>query len=253
MSKQYVFGYGSLICPDSRKKTNPNLARKTALPVVVHHVERIWSARTRAMTAMDLQFSKDSECTGVLLEVTEPELEDLDRREACYDRVPVPLSNIRKVEFLDDDEWYEDDHPVFEETLNDKQDAVKVWMYMHQHPQRADASHPISQSYVDIILRGCLRISKDFADSFIETTEGWHSQEDHWVEDRDNPLYVRADPDYSRRFANTIDRVFKESLQNRVPYDPKIHLEALTDTDAPPRAIEFVESKITQEKKRKGR
>jgi len=42
----YVFGYGSLICPDSRKITNPGLANKEPLPVIIQDVERVWSART---------------------------------------------------------------------------------------------------------------------------------------------------------------------------------------------------------------
>jgi len=49
----FVFGYGSLICPESRSITNPGLAGKEPLPVVIQDVERVWSARTSSgYTAM---------------------------------------------------------------------------------------------------------------------------------------------------------------------------------------------------------
>ena len=37
----------------------------------------------------------------------------------------------------------------------------------------AEISFPITQSYVDIIMRGCLSISHDFARKFLQTTHGW--------------------------------------------------------------------------------
>ena len=37
----------------------------------------------------------------------------------------------------------------------------------------AEISFPITQSYVDIIMRGCLSISHDFARRFLQTTHGW--------------------------------------------------------------------------------
>ena len=100
--------------------------------------------------------------------------------------------------------------------------------------------NPIAQSYVDIILRGCLTISKDFAKEFILTTQGWlllngklvpttdgiagHGDQEtlsgdhdqiqvHWVNDRHDPLYVRADMDYSRASGHIVD----ELLQNHLP------------------------------------
>ena len=49
----FVFVYGSLICPESRAVTNPGLAGKEPLPVVIQDVERVWSARTNSgYTAM---------------------------------------------------------------------------------------------------------------------------------------------------------------------------------------------------------
>lgn len=261
--RNFVFGYGSLICPDSRAETNPNLADKEGLPVLIQDVERVWSARTKSgYTAMGVHFKKDAECTGVLIEVSDAELDDLDRREAAYNRLPIHLDNIDQVPFLGEEEYYDDDHPVFEakEDDNDRDSddhKVKVWIYMQKDPIPADPSHPIAQSYVDIIVRGCLTYGEEFARSFIETTEGWHGHEEHeenehWVDDREDPLYVRADPEFSKENGELVDQLLEDhepkAYENRIDYDAENHLEAIQealDNDlAHPRAVERIEKKV---------
>jgi hypothetical protein len=134
---------------------------------------------------------------------------------------------------------------------------VFVWIYVQRYDCPADKDFPIAQSYLDIILRGCMGISKDFARSFIETTKGWTPEQqvlggnlnkqdpaldsdqddapkvgwegqDHvpiveatWIDDREEPIYVRADPAYSEKKADVIDRLLEdhipEHLENREP------------------------------------
>lgn len=252
----YVFGYGSLICPDSRSRTNPALAKKEPLPVVIQDVERVWSARTTTgFTATGVRFRKGAECTGVLLEVSPQELLDLDKREASYNRLPIHLDNIEQIDFLEEEDYYENDHPVFDAKESDNDDThAKVWIYMQKEPIHADSSHPIPQSYVDIIIRGCLTISEDFARSFIETTKGWKHDEDHWVDDRDVPIYSRADSEFSNANADKIDKLIEEhkpeALEERVEYDPVEHLEALADAleedKAHPRAIKHIVKRVKE-------
>lgn len=107
----------------------------------------------------------------------------------------------------------------------------------------ADRSFPITQSYLDIIIRGCLSVSHDFARRFLQTTHGWWhdgdradennkrvddetdqdaaeytikaskgSIDDHhtWVNDRLDPMYVRADSEYSSQNAEQIDQLLEE-------------------------------------------
>ena len=241
--RNFVFGYGSLICPESRKETNPTLANQDALPVMVQNVERVWSARTQMYTAMGVQFRRGAECTGVLLEVNAMELKDLDEREKLYDRCSLELQTIQQVSFLEQELFYSDkEHPVFVAKANNNNinnntntNSVQVWIYVQQNPLLADSKHPIVQSYVDIIMKGCLRISKEFATSFIETTTGWeggqqcqeedtkkHVTTKHWIDDRKNPLYVRADPDFSFRNGSEIDVLLKYyqpvAFNNRIIY-----------------------------------
>lgn len=241
--RNFIFGYGSLICPESRKQTNPTLANQDALPVIVQNVERVWNARTQMYTAMGVQFRRGAECTGVLLEVNTMELKDLDEREKLYDRCSLELQTIQQVSFLEQELFYTDkEHPVFVAKANNNNNintcSVQVWIYVQQNPLLADSKHPIVQSYVDIIMKGCLRISKEFATSFIETTIGWeggqqqqcqeeedtkkHVTTKHWIDDRKNPLYVRADPDFSSRHGSEIDMLLKHSkpvaFNNRIQY-----------------------------------
>jgi len=262
----FIFGYGSLICPESRSISNPGLANQEGLPVVIQDVERVWSARTSSgYTAMGVHFKAGAECTGVLIEVDAEQLKDLDKREANYQRFPIHLDNIDQVPFLEEDEFYDSDHPVFEakessasdsaeENGLTEEDAVKVWIYVQKDPIPADPSHPIPQSYVDIILRGCLTISEDFAKSFIENTAGWQHDEDHWVDDREVPIYRRADPEFSNEHGDKIDNLFEQhdavDLEERVEYDPVDHLDALADAleeeMAHPKAIKHVVKRVRQ-------
>jgi hypothetical protein len=131
-------------------------------------------------------------------------------------------------------------------------EGISVWVYVQSENMPAERSYPITQSYVDIIMRGCLSISHDFARRFLETTHGWwhdgpgpsnereintqvmddkkgeaciddekHNSKHHtWVNDRHDPMYVRADSDYSLENGRKIDELIKEhhprAFQRRV-------------------------------------
>jgi hypothetical protein len=309
--RNFVFGYGSLICDESRSLSIPTTTlgrgggggggRATAaaaaavlppLPVTIHHVQRVWSARTKnGWTAVGVRFQNNQNCTGVLIEVTVDELADLDQREASYIRSPLRLDAIEQVSFLNRKEFYSDTHPVFdakqglyeeEQTkavtaaaaVPDEQ-RVKVWIYTQRDAILADSSHPIPQSYVDVILRGCLKISQDFAKSFIETTYGWdHHHRDsegdgdadddvhhyHFVDDREVSIYPKADPEYSTAHGKRIiDQLLQQhvphAMEDRVEYDPLNHLEALSDAlqvqKAHPKAIKHIVKIIKEATKRK--
>jgi hypothetical protein len=94
----FVFGYGSLICPESRAITAPEQSHKIATPVSVKNVERVWSKRTaRGMTAMGVRFVEDAACIGVILPVSDKELALFDEREQGYDRKALLLSDVEQV------------------------------------------------------------------------------------------------------------------------------------------------------------
>lgn len=228
-----VFAYGSLICPDSRAITAPTVAERHAIPVNAQNVERTWAKKSkRGMTSMGVRFRQGVECVGVLVPVNEEELLQFDEREIGYDRVELKAADILQLSFLED-HYYEDTFLAEKDNF----EVPRIWVYVQQDPIPATESHPIAQSYLDIILRGCLSISEEFADEFMKTTKGWDpaelsstneeeeeddsnsesgdlSDEDMdnvvWIDDRKDPIYVRADVNYSLKKANELDRVLRK-------------------------------------------
>lgn len=115
--KNFIFGYGSLICPQSRAITAPTLSNSTAEPVVVKHIERTWSASPRAfygrqahsglenntpttsvrgMTPVGVRFRRGAVCNGVLICVDEEELFRFDKRELGYSRQRIDVADIHR-------------------------------------------------------------------------------------------------------------------------------------------------------------
>ena len=115
-----------------------------------------------------------------------------------------------------------------------------IWVYLQQDPSPINPICPLAQSYIDIIMRGCLTISHDFCREFLETTRGWSAHDFHdpsseqqgddgsslittyWINDRHNPLYVRADRKYSVENADELDRLLKKhrpEMEHRVAHD----------------------------------
>ena len=100
--KHFIFGYGSLICPQSRAVTAPTLT-SVAEPVVIHGIERTWSARVtkdpsnsngsrdhiEGWTPMGVRVKRGTKCNGVLICVDEEELERFDIREGKKRRIYV--------------------------------------------------------------------------------------------------------------------------------------------------------------------
>jgi hypothetical protein len=207
-------------------------------------------------TAMGIEIAEDHNCTGVLLEVDPQELAMFDEREKGYDRVEIDLHHIFGVD--DDDQNLDEgsrdrknQHHVLEQAQQRRKsmqdsnakdgitntknyedaivgeqeevlDDLKVWAYIPKDGGAgADHNYPIMQSYVDIILRGCLSISKDFALKFLESTHGWwhdetiHSPESKvpeyvWVDDRHAPYYSRADEEWSSEMKHMLDDLLKD-------------------------------------------
>jgi len=246
--KHYIFGYGSLICPHSRSITAPSLPKDAAHPVVIKHLQRTWTARTGAgWTAVGIHVCQDAECTGVLIEVDSHELAKFDIREGGYNREMINVEHVYPI--LNNspslqNQNYQDilqiaqrrrssNNPSSDEKDNDthvnnnndngitkEEKEVNIWVYIQNNPKPPTSLHPIPQSYVDIILRGCLSISHDFAMHFLKHTYGWYSVNNNdtkkkeegdyiWINDRHVPIYVRADPMYSKEMGKEIDELIQ--------------------------------------------
>lgn len=251
MFTQFVFGYGSLICAHSRALTSPECAHRGVTPVLAQGIERVWCKRTlRNMTAMGIQFNCEAETVGVLVPVSEHDIEAFDRREQGYGRHQLDLADVTTVPFLSENVYADQHHHVFLDAKETNSNHVKIWVYVPKDSQPPTEEHPIVQSYVDTILRGCLSVGgEEFARSFIETTKGWHPDElaiqqesrtdgikmptvaatttrntprqvaaqplPHrngaiWIDDRNKPVYPRSDPTYMRENAHALDRLLRK-------------------------------------------
>jgi hypothetical protein len=169
------------------------------------------------MTVVGIRVKPNAECVGVLVPVNENELAQFDDREVRYDRVPVANNHIERIPFLSDDDNH---HSYFHQAIQ-AVDLPNIWVYVQRNPVPVSVHCPIAQTYVDVILRGCLTISEEFAQDFLITTRGWHpkdfeadASDSHeggafWVNDRKNPLYIRADTEYSKSSGRELDLLLK--------------------------------------------
>jgi hypothetical protein len=217
----FIFGYGSLINTRSRKKTwaaastcttvfnsSPDSVENSeveGIPARIRGFERHWSVRSfgRKYTALGCSKQKrvnaESNITdvtyvnGVIFQCDDKEgLKAFDTREYGYTRVQVEPEAI---EFLYSSSG--SDSPK----LLIRSGKAKVWVYLNDAHDYPNAEFPLAQTYIDIVLTGCLDIHRDFAIEFIKCT--WKSASEivkyeifHWVNDREPALlrrYMRAE------------------------------------------------------------
>jgi len=163
----YIFGYGSLLNSTSRERTGQT---GKPIPAIVHGLTRYWSLIDDSYVLSPLAVNTgDGQVNGVLLNVNQKTLEEFDIREAGYQRVKIPIQNIKTFAYFDQSE--------------------DVWVYITNNIKAPTISSPIVQSYVDTVIYGCLEISENFAEHFIKYTLGW----EHPIEnDRHQPKYSRS-------------------------------------------------------------
>ena len=171
----FIIGYGSLLSAYSRQ-TYSNL-HTPVIPVMVTGWQRGWTTRygDEAATYLGVRHRADAALSAAL--VPTRITEELRHRERGYDFTPLDREAVR---LLNEGET--------------ELDAARFWIVVNREQLRADASHPIAQSYIDTCLIGCLETGGDeMARHFIESTELWES---HRIDDRDwpTPLYPRGTP-----------------------------------------------------------
>jgi len=180
--KHYLFGYGSLINTASRLRT----ADTDAIPARVVGWQRAWNFYNpeRKRNALGVFAKENAQCNGVILEVTEESLAKFDQREKRYQRVEVDPNKV-----------------ITEEKLEGK-----VWIYVPEDPKIPTKESPIHQSYVDVVIMGCLEFGEGFAQECIKNTLFWNH---HWLNDRENPSY----PQTLRNLpTEKIDQILKKTI-----------------------------------------
>ena len=191
MDKHYIFGYGSLINSDSRRITG---IAGDSIPVRVRGLQRYWVSFTGVdMRAVGVRSEAESQCNGVLFDVPASELDKFDLRERGYVRKALDHQHI---EYLDVQESLLD-HPV--------------WVYTYPDCPHESQFSPISQSYLDVIMLGCLEVGEHFAREFLQHTNLWQD----WHDDRLNPRYPRATEHDQHEYLDDLIGQIRKELQHR--------------------------------------
>jgi len=174
---QFIFGYGSLINTPSRESTagKPVAAIPVRVSAAFGYV-RSWNDRARSgFTALGLRrpFKGEAPMTinGVIYPVVGNDMSAFDEREKGYVRVEVPRALIEAVS------W----QPLPAQGT--------VWVYVPKVEGKApgeglpvpDASFPLVESYIDVVIEGGLEYGPEFAREIIETTRDWSP---YWLNDR---------------------------------------------------------------------
>jgi len=185
-TKNFIFGYGSLISEESRKKTG--LSKKSYI-AKLNGFKREWNIKIHEAKATALGIIKNSEsfCNGIIFEIPEKEIKNFDKREnKYYSRIEIDPNSLNIKEF-----------PNIQN--------IKIWVYVTKKPTTPTKDFPILLSYIDVVLNGCLKINENFAKDFINTTSNWKYTEN----DRNNPRYPRAEKNTPK---NKIDKLLKKEL-----------------------------------------
>ena len=204
-----LFGYGSLIDRESRRRTVPESIE--AIPVIASGVARGWwkpgSPVGYSTTFVAARLAADATCTGVLYSVDTDGLAQTDQREIGYRRVLLDPTAITRLDG--------ETAPL----------PSPIWFYaLDESSHRPNAQYPIVQSYVDLCVGGSLELegafpaakAYGFAQAFIETTQDWNA---YWVNDRIHPRR----PFVHVPRAMTIDALLHEAvpaLFNRIQIEP---------------------------------
>lgn len=193
---QYMIGYGSLINKASR--TNSAKSAEDAYPIWVKGYERGWM-QPALITQLGINFlgvraKPGAAFNGVYYLMNQADLKATDAREQGYCRVEVSSVQLK--------------------SLNGTLPKGQYWLYVtpDQKVKLPTKRYPIVQSYVDVVLTGCIHIGQafqlpNFAKQCITTTQGWSK---HWINDRLLPrrpwVYV---PD-----ALVIDELLKANISH---------------------------------------
>lgn len=194
MTTTYLFSYGSLMNPRSRILTG---ATGEAVPARVTGLRRGWYAPVAAdrITYLAVARAAGSICNGAIFRVDAVSLPSFDAREKSHRRVAVQRSSIELLQ-------------------PGALEPGAIWTYECVEQLSPTDKMPIAQSYVDVVMDGCLEIGESFAREFVALTAGWKAP---WVDDRFHPRYPRHVPATSR--LEQIDALLDASrmLQFRQP------------------------------------
>ena len=158
----YLFGYGSLINLTSAQKSFKRvLKQEDLIPVEINDYEKVWNSIETIQfektdvngVFLNLKFNPNSSTNGVIIKITDEELELLKLREKNYTCITIKASNANIP--LDDD-------IIAFMTTNEEKLAKK-----------GDENTFIPAKYIDILKNAFPFYSKDFVSKYSKCLENY--------------------------------------------------------------------------------
>lgn len=205
----YIFGYGSLMERASRVSSSPDA--QVAFPVSVAGVRRGWFDQMPGghagwtPTYLGAVEEEGTSTNGVVYRVSQAEFEAYEQRETGYVTTEVDGSRI-----------------TFYDGRTSVPDA-RFYYFATKTPRAPSASHPIVQSYVDIVMTGAmeqeanypLALEAGFVEAFVRETTDWSP---HWINDRLYPYRPFAEVPAASRIDALLTERFPDLYPGRAPH-----------------------------------
>lgn len=188
----FILGYGSLMNSESQNITASSF---NSQPVKLIGYKRSWSIVYDELNFCALGIKPDRHSTINAVLFSTDNIEAFDKREHGYKRIQI--DNTQVLNFFDN------------KTALDKS---VIWTYIAesytQHGQPSQ-HHLIWQSYLDVIIMGCLEHGDQFTHHFFETTSLW--SKDHFYNDRILSTYLPRLKNYNPQ---KIDQLLLNKFSN---------------------------------------
>jgi hypothetical protein len=188
--KNYIVGYGSLINEESQRITG---VVGHSVPIILKGYKRSWTVVYDHLQfcALGVYPEPQSEVNAVLFETHD--LEGFDRREHGYHRVALDRSQIQA--------W---------SAQGQIPEDGDIWIYLPKEEKHgfASESYFIWQSYVDVILMGCLAVGSEYVEKFMSSTAHWNKE--FFKDDRATSEYLKKLKTYD---PDKIDHALKKFLK----------------------------------------
>ena len=171
----YIFAYGSLINMKYRKELKKN-DNRIIIPVTINKIKRHWIYCKNGRTYLGIKHDNSSKTNGLIIEVSDAELRDLDKREKYYNRIKINLNEIKYNYDLESRNLTTNLNPT-KLTYNKLVEGDNLFTYYPDPLQSMysiyNKSNKQAENYLIVCLSGCLKVSYNFFIDFLLTTKGW--------------------------------------------------------------------------------
>jgi len=171
----YIFAYGSLINMKYSKELDKN-DNRIIIPVTINKIQRHWIYCKNSKTYLGIKHDDKSKTNGLIIEVSDDELNRLDERERYYNRLKLNINQIDYNYPINSRILTENLKPT-ELTYTELKESDNLFTY---YPDPLKSTYYIfnkkseqANNYLTICLSGCLKVSHKFFIDFLLTTRGW--------------------------------------------------------------------------------